>query len=163
INIKSDEDWTLFLGWIISSFSYRPEGAYALLSLAGTQDAAKSTTTKMIRMLIDPSSSLVRSQPKEERDLMVGAKNNWLLAFDNLSYLPEWLSDALCRLSTGGGQANRQNYTDGDEYLFDARRPVVMNGIEELATRPDLVDRTINVFLPSLKDSERKDEATLYA
>lgn len=94
---------------------------------------------------------------------MVGAKNNWLLAFDNLSHVSEWLSDALCRVSTGGGQANRENYTNGDEYLFDVMRPVVMNGIEELATRPDLADRTINVFLPSLRDDQRKDEKDLYA
>jgi hypothetical protein len=161
INVSSEDDWTLFIGWLISS--YRATGPYAILSLAGTQDAAKSTTTKMVRLLIDPSTALVRAQPKEERDLMVGAKNNWLLAFDNLSHVTEWLSDALCRVSTGGGQANRENYTNGDEYLFDVMRPVAMNGIEELATRPDLADRTINVFLPSLRDDQRKDEKILYA
>jgi hypothetical protein len=161
VNVQSDDDWTLFIGWLISCF--RPSGPYAILSLSGTQDAAKSTTTKMIRLLVDPSTALVRAQPREERDLMVGAKNNWLLAFDNLSHISESLSDALCRVSTGGGQANRENYTNGDEYLFDVMRPVVMNGIEELATRPDLVDRTINVFLPSLKDEQRKDEKVLYS
>jgi hypothetical protein len=160
INVSSEDDWTLFVAWLVSS--YRATGPYAILSLAGTQDAAKSTTTKMLRLLVDPSTALVRSQPKEERDLMVGAKNNWLLAFDNLSHVSEWLSDALCRVSTGGGQANRENYTNGDEYLFEVMRPVVMNGIEELATRPDLADRTINVFLPSLRDDQRKDEKTLY-
>lgn len=161
INVESDDDWVLFIGWLISCF--RVTGPYAILSLAGTQDAAKSTTTKMVRLLVDPSQALVRAQPKEERDLMVGAKNNWLLAFDNLSHISEWLSDALCRVSTGGGQGNRANYTNGDEYLFDVMRPVMMNGIEELATRPDLADRTINVFLPSLRDDERKDEKELYA
>jgi hypothetical protein len=161
INVSSDDDWTLFIGWLISC--YRASGPYAILSLAGTQDAAKSTTTKMVRLLVDPSTALVRAQPKEERDLMVGAKNNWLLAFDNLSHISESLSDALCRVSTGGGQANRENYTNGNEYLFDVMRPVVMNGIEELATRPDLADRTINVFLPSLTDDKRKDEKVLYA
>lgn len=161
VNVQSDDDWTLFLGWLVSCF--RPSGPYAILSLSGTQDAAKSTTTKMIRLLVDPSTALVRAQPKEERDLMVGAKNNWLLAFDNLSHISETLSDALCRVSTGGGQANREHYTNADEYLFDVMRPVVMNGIEELATRADLVDRTINVFLPSLKDEQRKDEKVLYS
>jgi len=76
----------------------------------------------MIRLLVDPSTVLVRSAPKEERDLMVGAKNNWLLAFDNLSYIPESLSDAFCRLSTGGGQANRELYKDADEHVFDVMR-----------------------------------------
>lgn len=161
IHMRTEEDWVLFLGWLVSSF--RPSGPYAILGLAGTQDAAKSTTTKMVRMLVDPSTSLLRAQPKEERDLMVGAKNNWLLAFDNLSKIPEWLSDAFCRVSTGGGQANRENYTNASEYAFDVTRPMIMNGIEELATRPDLADRTINVFLPSLSDEQRKDEQVLFS
>jgi hypothetical protein len=160
INVSSEEDWILFAGWLIQSF--RPTGPYHVLGLAGTQDAAKSTTTKLVRGVVDPSTVPVRSAPKEERDLMVGAKNNWLLAFDNLSYITESLSDAFCRLSTGGGQANRELYKNADEFVFDAMRPVVMNGIEELATRPDLADRTLSIFLPSIKDDERKDEKTLY-
>lgn len=160
INIEGTRDWTLFVGWLFSCF--RASGPYAILSLAGTQDAAKSTTTKMIRLLVDPSNSLVRGHPKEAKDLMVGGKNNFLLAFDNLSHISEELSDSLCRVSTGGGQASREHYTNAEEYLYDVMRPVVMNGIEELATRSDLADRTITVFLPSLRDDQRKDETTLY-
>ena len=52
--------------------------------------------------------------------------------------LPGWISDTLCRLATGGGFAVRQLNTDEDEVLFDGARPVILNGIEDIVTRPDL-------------------------
>ena len=35
----------------------------------------------------------------------------------------------------------RQLYTDDDEVLFRAARPLLVNGIEDVITRPDLADR----------------------
>jgi hypothetical protein len=67
----------------------------------------------MPKALIDPSAAPVRALPREERELMIAANNGYLLAFDNLSGLPAWLSDALCRLASGGSFAVRQLYTDG--------------------------------------------------
>ena len=58
-----------------------------------------------------------------------------------------WLSDALCRLATGGGFGTRQLYSDDEESLFEARRPVLLNGIEEVAVRGDLLDRSLIVTL----------------
>jgi hypothetical protein len=54
--------------------------------------------------------------------------------------LPHWLSDALCRLATGGSFAVRQLYTDDEEVLFEASRPILLNGIEDVICRPDLGD-----------------------
>jgi hypothetical protein len=71
----------------------------------------------------------VRSLSREERELMIAASNGYLLAFDNLSGLPNWLSDALCRLATGGSFAVRQLYTDDEEMLFEAARPIVARRI----------------------------------
>jgi hypothetical protein len=89
--------------------------------------------------------------PKDERDLTVMANNGWALAFDNLSFLPVWFSDSLCRLSTGGGISRRSLYTDADEFIFDGQRPIVLNGIEELATRTDLLDRSVLLELPIIR------------
>jgi hypothetical protein len=62
------------------------------------------------------------------------ANNGHLLAFDNISSLPSSLSDALCRLASGGSFALSQLYTDADEVL-QAARPTMLNGIEDLITR----------------------------
>ena len=89
---------------------------------------------------------------------MIAARNGWLLMFDNLSWLPKWLSDALCRLSTGGGFSTRQLYTDLDETLIDVQQPVLINGITGVAVRGDLLDRTISLELPAIHAGKRKPE-----
>ena len=65
------------------------------------------------------------------------------------------------RLSTGGGFSTRELYSDGEEKLFNAMRPILLNGINEVATRSDLLDRTMALTLPTIKNSRRKTEAEL--
>ena len=89
---------------------------------------------------------------------MIGANNSWCLAYDNLSTIPAWLSDALCRLSTGGGFATRELYTDQDEVIFDSQRPVLLTSIEEVATRSDLLDRCLIIWLPAIPEDQRRRE-----
>jgi hypothetical protein len=93
----------------------RARGPYPLLAISGEQGSAKTVLSKMLKALIDPSAAPVRALPREERELMIAANNGYLLAFDNLSGLPAWLSDALCRLASGGSFAVRPLYTDDDE------------------------------------------------
>ena len=93
---------------------------------------------------------------------MIAANNGYLLAFDNLSGLPDWLSDALCRLATGGSFAVRQLYTDDEEVLFEASRPILLNGIEEVISRPDLGDRAIFLTLAPIAEADRRSEAELW-
>lgn len=101
--------------------------------------------------------------PREDRDLFIAASNGHVLAFDNVSGLPAWISDTLCRLATGGGFAVRQLYTDQDEVLFDAARPVILNGIEDIVTRPDLADRAVFLTLEAIPEDRRRPEAELWA
>ena len=82
---------------------------------------------------------------------MVAATSSWITVIDNLSAVPDWLSDAIARLSTGGGLATRELYTDDEPYLFDACRPVLMNGITDVITRPDLLDRSVILSVPRLE------------
>ena len=93
---------------------------------------------------------------------MIAANNGYLLAFDNLSGLPVWLSDALCRLASGGSFAVRQLYTDDEEVLFEATRPILLNGIEEVVSRPDLGDRAIFLTLTPIGDVRRRPENELW-
>jgi hypothetical protein len=93
---------------------------------------------------------------------MIAAKNGWLISLDNLSHIKPWLSDALCRLATGGGFAVRQNYTDDEEIIIEAKRPILLNGIEELATRSDLLERTIVLILPTIPEAKRRTEAQFW-
>ena len=93
---------------------------------------------------------------------MIAANNGWIIALDNLSHISPWLSDALCRLSTGGGFSTRELYSDQEEVIFDAQRPVILTGIEELATRGDLLDRSLTVTLPNIPDDQRRPEGLIW-
>ncbi len=160
LNAGSDEDWVLLVGWLLGAL--RPRGPFPILVLHGEQGAAKSTTARVLRSLTDPNTTPLRSEPRELRDVMIAATNSWAQVFDNLSHLPLWLSDAFCRLATGGGFATRELYSDADEMIFDAQRPLILNGIEELATRADLLDRALILYLPTITDEARKPESALW-
>jgi hypothetical protein len=86
-----------------------------------------------------------------------------VVGYDNISGIAQWLSDGLCRLATGGGFSTRELYTDTDEVILDITRPVILNGIDQLAERPDLADRAIILNLPPIDETARRDEAELYA
>ena len=156
INVASERDWVLLVSCLVASF--RPKGPYPVLVVHGEQGSAKSTGSRVMRRMVDTNKADLRSAPKEPRDLMIAATNGWYIALDNLSHLPGWLSDALCRLSTGGGFGTRTLYENDEETLFDAQRPVILNGIEELATRGDLMERAVLLYLSPIPDGMRRPE-----
>jgi len=94
---------------------------------------------------------------------MIAASNSWVVAFDNLSDIRDWLSDSLCRVATGGGFGVREHYANDEETLFDVTRPVLLTGIGQVATKPDLLDRLIIVEQPAISDDARTDERTFWA
>ena len=79
-----------------------------------------------------------------------------MLAFDNLSSIPGWLPDALCRIATGGGFATRALHTNDDEMLFNAVRPILLTSVGEVVSRADLADRAIVIDLPAIAESKRR-------
>ena len=161
LNVKSDNDFVLVVAWALAVL--RNRGPYPVIVLSGEQGSAKSTFSGILRGLLDPNTAPLRALPREDRDLFIAANNGHVLAFDNVSGLPSWISDTLCRLATGGGFAVRQLYTDQDEVLFDAARPVILNGIEDIVTRPDLADRAVFLNLEAIPEEGRRLEAELWA
>jgi hypothetical protein len=164
LNKKSDDeddDFVLVVAWALAVL--RDRGPYPVLALGGEQGSAKTFFCSCMRALLDPNTAPNRTLSREERDLYIAANNGHLIAFDNVSSMPPWISDALCRLSTGGGFSTRQLFTDDEETLFTAMRPVILNGIEDTVTRPDLADRAIILTLEPILDNERRSERDLLA
>lgn len=161
LNVHSDRDFVLAVSWALACL--RNRGPYPVIALAGEQGSAKSTFSAILRSLVDPNSAPLRALPREDRELFIAASNSHVLAFDNVSGLRDWISDTLCRLATGGGFAVRQLYTDLDEVLFNATRPVILNGIEEIVTRPDLADRALFLTLQPIPEELRRPEGELWA
>ena len=154
-------DPMLIISWLVGAL--RGRKPYPIMALNGEQGVAKSYTSRVVRRTIDPNVADLRLPPKEPRDLMIAALNSHIIAFDNLSVIPEWLSDALCVIATGGGFSTRELYSDLDETLFSAERPILLNGINNVVTRPDLLDRALVVTLEPIPDELRKSESALDA
>jgi hypothetical protein len=160
INVPEESQFALIRAWIVQAF--RKHGPFPLLVLLGEHGSAKTTTARVLKRLIDPRELDVRAEPKDVRDLMIAVRTNWIIAFDNLSYLPPWLSDALCRLATGGGFGTRELHTDDEETIFVAKRPAVLNGIEQIVTRPDLLERSVLIQHPPIDEDSRRPESRLW-
>jgi hypothetical protein len=160
LNLASKNDFILSAAWLLGALT---GGPYPIAAFVGEQGTAKSTSSRLLRKLVDPNKANLRSLPREERDLAVTSGNSHVLAFDNLSGLPAWVSDALARVATGGGFSCRELYTNNGESIFDGRRPIIMNGIEDFATRPDLLDRCILLRLNRIAESDRKTETEVDA
>ncbi len=161
LNVGSERDFRMIVAWLICAF--RDVGEYPILSINGEQGSAKSTIARMVRMLIDPDKATNRAAPQNERDLVVAAQNSHVISLDNLSGLSSWLSDALCRISTGGGFSARALRTDMDEVVVHLENPVILNGIPENAGRPDLTDRSYMISLPAISDDARRTSSELWA
>ncbi len=161
LNVQSDSDFVLVVAWALAVL--RNRGPYPVIVLSGEQGSAKSTFSAILRALLDPNAAPLRALPREDRELFITAINGHVLAFDNVSGLRAGVSDTLCRLATGGGFAVRQLYSDQDEVLFDAARPVILNGIEDIVTRPDLADRAMFLTLEPISEEGRRPEAELWA
>jgi hypothetical protein len=159
VNVR-DEEWPLVVASLLQALN--PRGPYPVVCLHGEQGAAKSTTGRVLRSIIDPNTAPLRSEPRDVRDLVISANNSWMMVLDNLSHLEPWLSDALCRLSTGGGFSTRELYTDDEEIIFDSQRPVILTGIEEVVTRGDLMDRSLLFRLPQIDEENRQTEADFW-
>jgi hypothetical protein len=154
LNAGDDDTWMLIVAWMLQAFW--PRGPYAHLSLGGEQGTLKSTMTRMIKMIIDPSTTALRRMPKNEEDMMIAAKRERVLSFDNLSGIGHEMSDSLCCLSTGGSLGKRALYENDEEHSITAMRPAIMNGIDALTSRGDLLDRTIIIDLPVVDQKNRK-------
>jgi hypothetical protein len=155
------QGWTLIKAFLVAAL--RPGVPCPILVAKGEQGAGKTTACRIISALIDPRTGALRGVPREVRDLIAAARNSWIVCFDNLSHLPEELADAACRLATGGGFGGRELYSDHDEAIFDATRPMVFNAIPDLgAARPDFLDRAVIVELLDMKPELRRDEAQFW-
>jgi hypothetical protein len=154
----TDESWPLLVSWLVSGLV--PGIPHPLLFLSGEQGTAKSTATKMLVSLLDPSAAPARSTPKDPDDWSTAAVGSWVVGLDNLSRIPEWLSDAMCRAATGDANVKRTLYSDSDVTVQEFRRVLIVNGIDVGTLRGDLADRMIPVHLHRI--TQRRTETALW-
>jgi hypothetical protein len=144
LNLPNESEFRLLLTAI--SFALLPGKAYPIIVFEGQAGAAKTSAARIVRNVLDPNEVPVAGMPRGQ-DLVSCAKNNAVIVLDNLSVLPAAVQDDLCRLATGGGMGGRRLYTNDGDASFNASRPVILTGINNLATRGDLADRSLPFHL----------------
>jgi hypothetical protein len=157
----TDAGFVLLVGFMLAAL--RGEGPYYVAVVLGEQGTAKSSTCKVVRLLVDPASPLLLAPVKSEEDLFIEAATAHAMAFDNFSNLTDPMSDAMCRLATGGGFSKRELYTTASKYAIEAVRPILVNGIDNIVSRADLADRALFFALEFIPDHRRKDERRFFA
>lgn len=160
--VAADDDTLMLLtAWVLGCL--RPEGPYPVLTISGEQGSGKSTVLRLLRRIMDPHALDMRTPPEDQRDLQAMVRNSFVLAYDNVSFISNKMSDALCVISTGtGAQGGRALYTNAEESAVRVCRPVAMNGIPDVVERGDLVDRSIHVHLPRIDPRLRRDDTEFW-
>lgn len=135
------QDQLLLLCWVV--FAFVPSLPHPAPVVHGPQGSNKSTFLKVLKELIDPSAVQAQTTPNGATEFIQVSSHHWFLVLDNLSHLPEWLSDVICRVITGGGYSKRELYSNDDDVIYDFKHLVGLNGITLIVDRADLLDRSL--------------------
>jgi hypothetical protein len=156
VNIRTEDDFILFRAFLLAAL--RDRGPYPILNVFGEQGSAKSSLVRVARELIDPNKARHTRPRRNEHEMFIAANNAWMLAFDNLSSLTEWMSDGLASMATGSAFSTRSLYTNDDEHIFTAECPIMLNGIVDVIAKGDLAEREIALRLEPLEERRKEDE-----
>ena len=157
---ENDGDTRLTLMCTCASY-YIPLIPHPILVLYGIQGSGKTWVFVILRRLFDPSSIEVLSMPRDERERVQQLDHHWLAFYDNITSMPSWVSDSLCRAATGGGFTKRELYSDDEDVIYNFKRCVGLNGINIAAQRGDLLDRSLLAGLQNIPNKKRKTESKL--
>lgn len=150
------EDHPLVAAWLVSVL--HQDIAHPVLSLFGEQGTGKTTAGRHVVATVDPSPVPTRKPPRDADSWVTAAAGSWVVGLDNLSTVPDWLSDSICRAVTGDGDVRRKLYTDGEHHVFAYRRCIIINGIDLGGTRGDLAERMLPIHLEQISERDRRGD-----
>lgn len=154
-NLLSNEQLLFLTNLVVGLI---PDIPHPIDVLHGDQGSAKTTFSRIKKELLDPSAVETLTYPKNAVEFVQLASHHWAVPLDNLTHLQEWLSDALCRTVTGDGFSKRELYTDDDDVIYKFKRCIFINGINLVATKPDLLDRSLIFELEPISQEARIEE-----
>ncbi len=161
VNLEDSSQQLLFMVYVDTCFI--PDIPHPIIHLHGEQGSAKTTQLRLVGSLVDPSAEELLMFPRDVNELAQKLYHHWVCYFDNLTSLPDWVSDVLSRAVTGIGFGKRELYTDEGDIIFQLKRVIGLNGINIVAIKPDLLDRCILLELKRIPDGERREEREFLA
>jgi hypothetical protein len=161
LNLRSDKDFILAVGWILGC--YLPYGAFPGLLMIGPHGSAKTTAEKRLCAMADPLTDDPWAPAREDREVLITAQRTHVQAFDNVTHISADRSAVYCRLSTGGKQRGRALYTDSEEKVLRAKRPMIMTSTRAVILEEDLADRFCCIAMGPVFEKTRRTEKVLDA
>lgn len=160
LNLQDEESRILTVVQLVTSFV--PRIPHPMTDLSGDHGSGKSLYLSFKRELIDPSVITLLSLNNDRMELVQQISHNYFCPYDNITSLQDWASDSLCRAVTGEGVTKRRLYTNDEDIIYHYRRVIAVNGINCVALRPDLLDRSILIRLSRIPRNRRKEEKELW-
>jgi len=152
----AETDIVLLTGFIGAALV--PDIPHPILNLYGPQGSTKTTLTKALVDMLDPTSTEVLSISDRKDELAQQLAHRYVVPYDNVSKFLTWAVDTLCRASTGEAFTKRALYTDEDDVVFAFRRVVLVNGINIPSKRGDFLDRVLLIELSRVPRRERLED-----
>ena len=134
-----------------------------MLLVTGPQGSSKSTLTRFIQSIVHPQVTGLLSLLEKKDDIAIALSRRLLTCFDNATGVKPEISDMLCTAITKGTYQKRELYTTRDECLIEYTSIIVINGIDVISRRTDLMERCIMLEMSPIKPEERKTEKELQA
>lgn len=155
----SKEMETVFIAYVCSCFI---DIIHPCLVIQGKAGSSKSTMSKFLKMIIDPSVNNAPCLfPKNEREIKDVYNTNYFVAYDNLQKITNRQSDCLCSIVTGTQDIRRKLFTNFETCTADLRQPIVLNGIKNIIVNEDMMERSIILELQPIASNEKKSERKL--
>lgn len=142
--------------------NYIPDIPHTINDIHGEKGAAKTTFCRMQKRLIDPDALELLTIPKDRNEFVQQLHHNYLAAYDNIKHVPFWFSDEVCRAVTGAGNSKRALYTDDGDVIYNYKRCVTVNGINNILSEPDALDRCVLTELARIPTKNRRTEAAVF-
>jgi hypothetical protein len=129
-----------------------------MLIVHGGKGSAKSMFQTLLKEIVDPAKPSLLTIHDDKSEFIQQVAHNYLAAYDNLKYNPKWLSDEACKTITGIGQTKRALYTIDEDKIFEYKHCLMFNGINVAFSESDVIDRSILIELPGIKEENRRTE-----
>jgi hypothetical protein len=139
-----EEDYRLAVAWVVAA--YLTGIPHPILLVQGEQGTAKSNLIRTLLALVDPQPAADRTPPRDQREWAIFARASWAFSFDNITDIPPWLSNALCKGVTGDAVLQRILHSDEDIGVYSFQRVIALTTIAiRHDVAGDLADRILLV------------------
>nr|MDQ3969589.1 hypothetical protein [Thermoproteota archaeon] len=161
MHIKGQTSRLIVKVMLIASFI--PDIGHPIIVPNGEQGGVKSTYCRYHKRIVDPCAVELLTIPKDRNEFVQHMHHNYVVVYDNVRIVPKWFSDEICKAVTGAGNSKRKLYTDDEDIAYNYKRLILVNGINNVLTEPDALDRSVMLDFTRISDEERREEAEVDA